>query len=310
MLPTHVGIYYREIRMDILKNFPITSWQETLSSSDRKDMIHALEDGQVLFFPELSFTLTNEEEDVLLPEFVSPYSKNISFNMLTDKLSGVNKYIPHRQRKYLRAMLKRFSEQAHQFADNLFPHYKSNLIVGRTSFRPIEVKDRPSSYRKDDARLHVDAFPASPNHGMRIIRIFCNINQDGKARVWRLGEPFERVATKFLPTFKKPFPGTALLLRLLKITKRYRTLYDHYMLQLHDNMKADLKYQREAEQLEVHFPPHSTWVVQTDKVSHAAMSGQHMLEQTFYLPVAAMQDQSKSPLRILEKLLNKRLVRK
>jgi hypothetical protein len=42
-------------------------------------------------------------------------------------------------------------------------------------------------------------------------------------------------------------------------------------------------------------------------VSHAAMSGQYQLEQTFYLPVAAMIDAGGSPLRILERLTNRRL---
>ena len=46
----------------------------------------------------------------------------------------------------------------------------------------------------------------------------------------------------------------------------------------------------------------------TDQVSHAAMAGQYQLEQTFYLPVAAMIDESRSPLRILERLKSRRLV--
>jgi hypothetical protein len=45
----------------------------------------------------------------------------------------------------------------------------------------------------------------------------------------------------------------------------------------------------------------------TDQVSHAAMSGQYQLEQTFYLPVAAMIDESRSPLRVLERLEECRL---
>jgi hypothetical protein len=73
-------------------------------------------------------------------------------------------------------------------------------------------------------------------------------------------------------------------------------------------MKSDEAYQRNAHQQEIHFPTNTTWIVQTDHVSHAAMSGQYLLEQTFYLPVNAMLDEQKSPLRILEKLLNKKLI--
>ena len=72
-------------------------------------------------------------------------------------------------------------------------------------------------------------------------------------------------------------------------------------------MKADDTYQKKADQQEIRFSAGSTWIVQTDNVSHAAMQGQYVLEQTYYLPVNAMQDESKSPLRILEKILQQKL---
>jgi hypothetical protein len=69
------------------------------------------------------------------------------------------------------------------------------------------------------------------------------------------------------------------------------------MLQLHDRMKEDTAYQSAAPQLPFDFPPGSAWMAFTDQVSHAAMSGQHQLEQTFLLPVGAMLDEARSPLR-------------
>ena len=56
------------------------------------------------------------------------------------------------------------------------------------------------------------------------------------------------------------------------------------------------------------FPPGSTWVAFTDQVSHAAMAGQYQLEQTFLVPLAAMLDEQRSPLRILERLMGRPLV--
>jgi hypothetical protein len=123
-----------------------------------------------------------------------------------------------------------------------------------------------------------------------------------------LGEPFEKMLDTFLPVVKKPIRGSSALLLALRITKSRRTHYDHIMLQLHDGMKGNLDYQRAAEQLEFGFPSHSTWIAFTDVVSHAAMSGQYLLEQTFYLPVAGMKNEKKSPLRILENRLGTRLV--
>ncbi len=69
----------------------------------------------------------------------------------------------------------------------------------------------------------------------------------------------------------------------LHITKSRRTEYDHDMLQLHDRVKADIAYQRDAPQLAIDFAPGTTWVVYSDQVLHAAMGGQLMMEQTFYL---------------------------
>jgi len=42
-------------------------------------------------------------------------------------------------------------------------------------------------------------------------------------------------------------------------------------------------------------------------VSHAAMSGQYQLEQTFLLPIGAMREPQRSPLRVLERLKGRRL---
>jgi len=96
--------------------------------------------------------------------------------------------------------------------------------------------------------------------------------------------------------------GSAAVLRLLRITKSRRSAYDALMLQLHDAMKGDAVYQAEASQTSIDFPSGSTWIAFTDAVSHAAMAGQYQLEQTFLLPVAAMIEPERSPLRILERI--------
>ena len=94
----------------------------------------------------------------------------------------------------------------------------------------------------------------------------------------------------------------------LRVTKGVRSEYDHLMLGLHDNAKADLDYQRRCEQQTVHFAPGTTWLCFSDQVMHAAVSGQHMLEQTIHLPVTALYDPGNSPLAILERLCGRRLL--
>jgi hypothetical protein len=102
-------------------------------------------------------------------------------------------------------------------------------------------------------------------------------------------------------------PGSGRLLALLRITKSRRTPYDALMLQLHDRMKADADFQRHSPQQTIDFPSGTTWVAFTDQVSHAAMAGQYQLEQTFLLPVAAMREPERSPLRVLERIKGRRL---
>jgi hypothetical protein len=99
----------------------------------------------------------------------------------------------------------------------------------------------------------------------------------------------------------------ALILKLVKITKTLRSPYDHYMLHLHNSMKLDDNYQQKITKQRIDFSPNSTWLVFTDHVSHAALSGQFLLEQTFYLPVTAMENPMLSPLRQWEKLKRRQL---
>ena len=204
-------------------------------------------------------------------------------------------------------MITRYADQSEAFALRLFPHYRGQLKRGNTSFRPVDVAGRPTSWRQDDTRLHIDAFPSNPMHGTRLLRVFCNVNPDGKPREWRVGEPFEAHAKRYLPAIKRPLAGSAWLLEKTGITKRLRTEYDHLMLQLHDRAKADVEFQKSSPQARVDFAPGTTWVVFSDQVPHAAMGGQHMMEQTFYLDVAHQQRPEASPRGTLERLLGREL---
>jgi len=74
------------------------------------------------------------------------------------------------------------------------------------------------------------------------------------------------------------------------------------MLQLHDRVKANQGYHDQVPQATVSLAAGSTWLVFTDQVLHAVMSGQYTLEQTFHLPVEAQCRPELSPLRVLERL--------
>jgi hypothetical protein len=208
----------------------------------------------------------------------------------------------------LAAMVGRFARDAGALVAALFPRYAPHVKRARTSYRPHRATGRKVSWRKDDARLHVDAFPSRPNRGERILRVFCNVNPAGEPRVWRVGEPFEAMAARLLPRLRVQWPGEAALLHALRVTKTPRSGYDHLMLGLHDAAKADAEYQRGSPQQEARFAPGTTWICFSDQVMHAAMDGQYMLEQTIHLPLAALYEPQRSPLAVLERLTARALV--
>jgi hypothetical protein len=264
----------------------------------------ALERGDVVFLSNLGFDVSTSELRLFSPSVVGS-SKNVGFDPTTGNVSGTTLAAPDRQ--VLGEMIGRFSRRAAALVQVLLPVYRGHIAHGRASFRPVEIAGRQTSWRKDDTRLHIDAFPATPVHGRRILRVFTNVNPERRPRTWRVGEPFEAVARRFATRLRIPLPGVATALRWLRITKTSRTPYDALMLQLHDRMKADDKYQASCAQTTIDFPAGTTWMAFTDQVSHAAMSGQYQLEQTFTVPVEAMLDDQTSPLRILETLKGRSL---
>ena len=268
------------------------------------DVAAWLEAGDVVWQPHGFFAI-HEREGALFSPSVLAGGKNVSFDPATGKVGGSS--LAGDLSDVLRGMLARFSDDSHALVARVCPTYAPRLTRGRTSFRPVEIAGRASSWRKDDTRLHIDAFPATPVQGRRILRVFANVNPHGKARTWRVGDSFGAVADHFAPKLRVPLPGTGALLGLLRVTKTARSPYDALMLQLHDRMKEDSAYQQQAPQAAFDFPAGSSWFVFTDQVSHAAMAGQYQLEQTFLLPVDAMLDEQQSPLRILERLKGRAL---
>ncbi|MCF2134706.1 MULTISPECIES: Kdo hydroxylase family protein [Burkholderiaceae] len=281
-------------------------WHGQHLSVPRETLLAAVESGKVLYFPRLRFAIEGGEPGLLDPAIADPKRKNISLAPNDGALHGVSGDAV--TQSAVRALVSRYQLKARELVDGLFPEYTGQLRVAPTSLRLHRVEARKTSWRKDDSRLHVDAFPSRPNGGERILRVFTNVNPHGEPRVWRVGEPFEEVARRFLPQLPKPVPGAAWLLKLLHVTKTRRSEYDHLMLHLHDAMKADLDYQRNAPQQTMPFPPGSVWVCFSDQASHAVMSGQFMLEQTFFLPVRSMVQPQRAPLGILERLAGHALV--
>jgi hypothetical protein len=282
-----------------LEHIDLHDWPGGCSPEERERMLHALESGKIIYLPHLFFDLGRERR-VLDPLISHGEPKNISFDPRSGAAAGSRLGGDERA---LAALLRRFGEASQALLAGLFPDYAGHLEMGRASLRPVSIDARRLSYRNDDRRLHVDAFPSQPVQGRRILRVFANLNGAGVARIWRVGGRFTDYAGRFMRRWL--MPGAAATLAFLGITKGRRTAYDWLMLSLHDRAKADTAYQHDGALAEILFPAGSTWIVYTDLVPHAAIGGQHALEQTFYLPVAAMRDPELSPLHILEGLTRK-----
>ena len=279
------------------------SWSGA-AANDAVQAVPALEAGEVLFLPNLRFDVQTPEALLFTPSILGS-SKNASYDPVSGRLGGTT--AAGAEAEMLARFIRRFSESAASLVQRLLPAYGTRLVRGRASFRPAEIAGRPTTWRKDDTRLHVDAFPATPSGGRRILRVFSNVNPEGRARSWRLGDEFEAVARRFAPQLRPPLPGVGHLLALARVTKTPRSAYDALMLQLHDRMKADEAFQKDSPQSRVDLPAGSTWLAFTDQVSHAATHGQYQLEQTFLLPVDAMREPGRSPLRVLERIKGRTL---
>ncbi|MGO4742433.1 Kdo hydroxylase family protein [Serratia quinivorans] len=289
-----------------LMTLPQQQW-DSVPTPSGPSAVEALEQGKLVFLPDLRFPLLAGEIALLDPALVDIKRKNISYWPETGKLSGV---AIAAQQPQVETLLSRYYQASLQLVAALLPHYQQALHspVNTLRLHPVAAWRETSSWRKDDSRLHVDAFPSRPNYGERILRIFTNINPDGELRQWRIGEPFPQLAQRFMPRLSRYSPLNSWLQHKVGITKRRRSHYDHLMLQLHDAMKADQSYQQQGPQLALDLPPGSSWICFSDQTPHAAMAGQFMLEQTFLLPVAAMKNPQQSPLKVLESLLHQPLL--
>ncbi len=123
----------------------------------------------MLYLPQLAFSLTAPEQALLTLSW-SPRRKNISYQPDTRTLRGV---ADKQKTAAIARLMARYHQMTLQLIDALLPGYGEALHHPQTSLRlhPITAGvKRPR--RKDDSRLHVDAFPSRPVKGDRILRIF------------------------------------------------------------------------------------------------------------------------------------------
>lgn len=265
--------------------------------------LEALESGGVVYLANAQFEMSSREHQIIadtqvtLPTRKERESRNGRPTIMFEPERGriLRSRIKQPERAALETTLSRYADWASETVNQLFPGYAPNLKRDRTTYRPCE--------RASMQGMHVDSSYGRPTGGHGMLRVFCNINPFGEPRIWRIGETFETLAGRFAPNVKvKPVGIGENILSSLNIIKGRRTKYDHVMEDIRGQVKSDNQYQREAPQKTVEFPAGSTWIAITDLVLHGAVSGQHAMDQTFFLPPQSMQHPERSSLKILERL--------
>jgi hypothetical protein len=285
----------------------------------RRDATYVLEGGGIVLLPKTGFPLSARERELLadLRNFLvkEPSGANgrptIMFDPRRGRIADINFTISGLRllraevkasaRPELEAMMRRYGAWAEDLLTTLFPSYVAALGRDRITYRPNQ--------RSDAQPLHVDAGYAYPTQGRGMLRVFCNIDPLDRPRVWHVGERFEGFARRYLPAARVRRPGwTASMLARVGVVGGAKTAYDLMIAELRRLVKSDAEYQRSAPRRVVEFPSGSAWIAITDLLLHGALSGQHSLDQTFFLPPEAMSDESRSSLRILERLSGRQLV--
>jgi hypothetical protein len=274
-----------------------------------------LESGQILFFRELPFHLPAADQDFLLAQEWAELRlhKNVSYRPAEDLLRGVTGNVATIERVH--SILRNYSAQVIEFLTKFLSPYAGKWILDFASFRPFEEERRSLPVHKRNDLLHVDAFPSRPTRGGRILRVFTNLNP-AKPRVWQTTESFESLAKQHAMDagLQQIAESDGFLSRTVQdwgaklgFSSFGRTPYDMFMLQFHDYLKENRAFQANCPKIRLEFPPLATWIVFTDSVAHAVMSGQYAIEQTVLVRREALVAPRLAPYRILETLAGRPL---
>ncbi len=280
-----------------------------------------LEAGDILFFPQTPIQIPPQDLSFLLgqQQTGSTLHKNIAYKPNQDSVSGLDAGTTGAaELNQLRAIMRQYSQDVTRFLTRFLSPYQQRWQLDYASFRPQEEEGRDLPLRRRNDLLHTDAFPTRPTRGARILRFFNNIHPT-RTRDWVVSDPFPVLALKYAPQqISLPSPGNSAGRALkslantaglgLAIPSLKRSPYDDFMMRFHNFLKENASFQAECRKEYLQFPPGSSWMVYTDMVPHAVLSGQYALEQTFLVDHQAMVSPESSPLSVLEAMTHTALV--
>jgi hypothetical protein len=285
-----------------------------LASLGATDLSDELEHYRVVGFPESPLPLPPQDDLRFLRETLPPLlsRKNPSYHHESGRLSGIR--APRDIRERTSRILRAHSANVRAFLERVLPTLVPGWRVGTTSFRPMQERGREIDAHKSSERLHVDARAYGATHGDRILRFFVNANPS-EERVWISRGPFPDVHARYAAEagidgphdlrsglLNRLFSGAVAGLGRLWPTIRLADTspYDRLMGRFHNFMKDSQAFQESPDgRVTVRFKPYSAWMVFTDSLSHACVSGQHAFIDTFIIPLRNCRFPELTPYHIL-----------
>lgn len=277
----------------------------------------ALESGHVVYFPQCPVALPDADElETLRRELPKQLKlKNISYHPEAGTVRGLDK--DSAVRALVQRVLVNHSDRVTAFLRATLPGLFDNALVGTCSFRPMEERGRDLKPHASNELIHIDAGAYGATNGDRILRFFVNVNTT-EDRVWASRGAFPDLLQRYAAAagidgvnagnLRKGALGhlrSGLLHGIDRLGAPVsRALdsspYDRAMRRFHNFMKDTPSFQSDPEgRVEMRFPPLSAWMVFTDMVSHACLSGQHCLNYTALVPLADCRHPERAPFNLL-----------
>lgn len=291
-----------------------------LGDAGPDDLSDALERGSIVFFPRSPVSIPSDDDLALFREELPKRLKlkNISYHPEAGRVRGLDTEDADLAEQVERVLVT-VSNDIASFLTSSAPRLTDGWTVGTCSFRPIQEQGRDLKPHASNELVHIDAGAYGATNGDRILRFFINVNPV-EDRVWatkgNFPDLYERYASVagidasgagqgFLRKGPLDHLRTGLLSGLATAGLRdARVLdsspYDRVMRRFHNYMKDTPAFQQEpAGHQEFRFPPFSAWMVFTDMVSHASLSGQFAFVHTSIVRLENCRLQDMAPYNIL-----------
>ena len=299
--------------------------QQRLAQLGADEMSDSLERGSIVYFPESPVALPDAQDLEFLRQELPRLLKlkNISYHPEAGSVRGIDSNDDAVVERVTR-ILRSTSDNIAAFLSASAPRLTDNWTVGTCSFRPIEEQGRNLDAHASNELVHIDAGAYGATHGDRILRFFINVNPEVD-RVWATKGNFPELLELHGPHANLHYAnaGKNYLARgaldhawsgfvngLSKVGMPTAKVldsspYDREMRRFHNYMKDTPAFQQDMQgHEEFRFPPFSAWMVFTDMVSHACLSGQFAFVHTSIVRLANCRLPELAPINVLRQAAN------